>query len=70
MEQTIRRKDGIEYKRNINDLQCDKNINIRINSETLNQFKGICNKENIKYSDLIRTLIEDYIGENKNGRKK
>jgi len=70
MEQTIRRKDGIEYKRNINDLQCDKNINIRINSETLNQFKEICNKENIKYSDLIRTLIEDYIGENKNGRKK
>ena len=70
MEQTIRRKDGIEYKRNINDLQCDKNINIRINSETLNQFKEICNKENIKYSDLIRMLIEDYIGENKNGRKK
>ena len=70
MEQIIKRKDGIEYKRNINDLQCDKNINIRINSETLNQFKEICNKENIKYSDLIRTLIEDYIGESKNGRKK
>ena len=65
MKQIIKRKDGIEYERRVDDIQCDSRLNIRINSDTLNELKGICTSKGIKYSDLVRTLIEDYIGENK-----
>ena len=61
MKQIIKRKDGIEYERRINDLQCNTNINIRINKETLDEFKTICAADGAKYSDKVRTLIEDYI---------
>lgn len=63
MKQIIKRVDGIEYERRVNDIQCDTHIHIRINSDTLNELKSICTEKGIKYSDLVRTLIEDYIGE-------
>ena len=65
MKQIIKRKDGIEYERHINDLQCNTNINIRINKETLDDFKTLCANNGIKYSDKVRTLIEDYIRKEK-----
>lgn len=65
MKQIIKRKDGIEYERRVDDIQCDSRLNIRINNETLGKLKEVCANKGIKYSDLVRTLIENYIGESK-----
>ena len=70
MKQIIKRKDGIEYERRVDDIQCDSRLNIRINSDTLNELKIICTGKGIKYSDLVRTLIEEYIGEEKYGNNR
>lgn len=68
MEETITRKDGIVYVRKKNEIQQDKNLNIRINSELNTRLRDIANKLNIKYSDLVRDALESYLKEYENER--
>lgn len=43
----------------------DAKINIRVKSDIFNKFKDICEKQNVNYSKVIRSLIEEYVNENK-----
>lgn len=63
MKETITRKDGIIYTRKKNEIQQDKNLNIRINSELDNKLREIASKLNIRYSDLVRDALESYLKE-------
>lgn len=67
MEETITRKDGITYTRKKNEIQQDKNLNIRINSELDARLRDIASKLNIRYSDLVRDSLESYLKEYENG---
>ena len=68
MEETITRKDGITYTRKKNEIQQDKNLNIRINSELDARLRNIASKLNIRYSDLVRDSLESYLKEYENER--
>lgn len=43
----------------------DTNLNIRINAELKDMFIKATNKNNIKYSKVLRKFIEEYVDENK-----
>lgn len=61
MIQTITRSDGITYERRIKEGQYDTKIQIRLSSEQIEKLKEYAEKENLKYTALIRELIEDFI---------
>lgn len=61
MIQTITRSDGITYERRTKEGQYDTKIQIRLASEQVDKLKEYAEKENIKYTALIRELIEDFI---------
>jgi len=61
MKETITRCDGITYERKKNEIQQDKNLNIRINSELDAKLRKIAAELNIKYSDLVRDSLETYL---------
>lgn len=39
----------------------DDNLNVRVNSDTIEKFKEICAKENRPYTWVIREMIEAYV---------
>jgi predicted DNA binding CopG/RHH family protein len=61
MTQTITRSDGIVYERRTKKGQYDTKIQIRLTSEQVDKLKTYAEKENIKYTALIREMIEDFI---------
>ena len=61
MTQTIKRCDGVIYERRTKEGQYDTKIQIRLASEQVDKLKAYAEKENIKYTALIRELIEDFI---------
>jgi len=61
IQQTIKRKDGIEYTRERNSNEYSTHLHIRIDANTLNQIKEIAKEKEINYSDLIRKIIKEYI---------
>ena len=61
MIQTVTRSDGIVYERRTKEGQYDTKIQIRLTSEQVDKLKAYAEKENIKYTALIRELIEDFI---------
>lgn len=61
MTQTITRSDGIVYERRTKEGQYDAKIQIRLSSEQIEKLKEYAEKENLKYTALIRELIEDFI---------
>lgn len=61
MTQTITRSDGITYERRTKEGQYDAKIQIRLASEQVDKLKAYAEKENIKYTALIREMIEDFI---------
>lgn len=61
IQQTIKRKDGIEYTRERNSNEYSTHLHIRIDMNTLNQIKEIANEKGVNYSDLIRKIIKEYI---------
>lgn len=61
MTQTITRSDGITYERRTKEGQYDTKIQIRLASEQIEKLKEYAEKENLKYTALIRELIEDFI---------
>lgn len=48
----------------------DTKINIRINSKKLEQIREIAKNKNMKYNQLIRDIIDDYIAKDKTLNKK
>lgn len=64
MKQTITRKDGITYKREVTRKQIyGKNFTLRLSEK---QFKILTKKAiklNTNVTHLIRKIIEEYIGE-------
>ena len=60
-KQLITRKDGITYERNWNVKGYYTHLNIRINENTIIRLKKVANKKQVKYSDIVRNLIEDYL---------
>lgn len=48
----------------------DTKINIRISSEKLEQIREIAKNKNMKYNQLIRDIIDDYINKEKSLNKK
>ena len=64
MQQLIKRKDNITYIREVKEPNnYNQNINIRIDKETLDIFKGVAKQKGIAYSELLRDLIRDYAKE-------
>ena len=61
MTQTITRSDGIIYERRTKKGQYDTKIQIRLATDDLEKLKLYAEKENIKYTALIREMIEDFI---------
>lgn len=61
MTQTITRSDGITYERRTKKGQYDTKIQIRLATQDVEKLKEYAVKENIKYTSLIRELIEDFI---------
>lgn len=61
MTQTITRSDGITYERRTKEGQYDTKIQIRLATKQVDKLKEYAEKENIKYTALIRELIEDFI---------
>ena len=61
MKQIITRSDGITYERKQKEKQYDTKTNIRMASEDLEKLREYAKKENIKYTTLMRELIEDFI---------
>ena len=61
MKQTIVRSDGIIYERRTKEKQYDTKTNIRLSSQDLARLKAYAEKENIKYTVLMRELVEDFI---------
>lgn len=61
MTQTITRSDGITYERRTKEGQYDTKIQIRLATNDIEKLKQYAEKENLKYSALIRELIEDFI---------
>lgn len=64
MQQLIKRKDNITYIREVKEPNnYNQNINIRIDKETLDIFKGVAKQKGIAYSELLRNLMKDYAKE-------
>lgn len=61
----IKRKDGIEYYKTIKQVVYNKNINIRVEEELIENLKQIATNKDVKYQTLIRTVLENYVEENK-----
>ena len=61
MKQTITRNDGITYERRTRKVQYDTKTNIRLSSEELQRLKDYAARENVKYTSLMREIIEDFI---------
>ena len=61
MTQMITRSDGIVYERRTKTRQYDTKIQIRLATEDLEKLKAYAEMENLKYTALIRELIEDFI---------
>lgn len=61
MIQKIIRTDGIEYERKAKAKKYTTSITIRIEEKQLSLLKEKANSKGIKYSDLVRKIIEDYI---------
>ena len=61
MKQKIIRADGIEYERKIKQKKFDKVLYIRISEDELDKIKIIAKKNNIKYSELVRKIIKEYL---------
>ena len=61
MKQIITTKKGTTYERNWNVKEYYGHLHIRMDVETLNKLKDIANKKQIKYSDIVRDLIKDYL---------
>lgn len=51
-------------------INYDTKINIRISSEKLEQIREIAKNKNMKYNQLIRDIIDDYIAKEKSLSKK
>lgn len=61
MKQIITNKNGTTYERNWNVKEYYKHLNIRINENTMRKLRDIADKKQVKYSDIVRNLIEDYL---------
>ena len=48
----------------------DSNINIRINSKKLEKIREIAKNKNMKYNQIIRDIIDDYIAKEESLNKK
>lgn len=62
MKQIITTKKGTTYEREWNVKSYYSHINIRIDENALNKLRKIAKKRNLKYSDIVRDLIDEYIG--------
>lgn len=59
MKQTIVRKDGITYVREVKETkELNTFLHIRINCEELNALKEKAKKEGVEYSELARTYLK------------
>ena len=63
----IIRKDGITYYRKKRKLNCDKLLAIKWNNNSLEKFKKIANKKNVRYQILLKQVLEEYIEGELNG---
>lgn len=61
MKQIITTKNGTTYERNWDVKEYYKYLNIRINEDTMQKLRKIADKKQVKYSDIVRNLIEDYL---------
>ena len=60
-KQIITTKNGITYERNWDAKEYYKHLHIRINENTMIKLRKVADKKQIKYSDIVRNLIEDYL---------
>ena len=62
MTETIVRKDGITYTRKKRETkEYNTKLNIRVSQVLLDDIKKIAQDKNIAYSDLIRSILKDYL---------
>lgn len=51
-------------------INYDTKVNIRFNSEKLEQIREIAKNKNMKYNQLIRDIIDEYIAKEESLNKK
>lgn len=68
MKQIITTKKGTTYERNWDVKSYYSNLNIRIDTDTMCKFKKITQSKGLKYSDVLRQLIQEYIRGEANGK--
>lgn len=61
MKQIIKTKNGTTYERNWDVREYYKHLHIRISDNTMQKLRNIADKKQVKYSDIVRNLIEDYL---------
>lgn len=60
-KQVITTKNGTTYERNWDVKGYYTHLNIRINEDIMQKLRKIADKKQLKYSDIVRNLIEDYL---------
>ena len=61
MTQTITRCDGITYERRTKKIKYDTKLQIRLANNDIEKLKQYEEEHNVKYTKLVRQLIEDFI---------
>lgn len=61
MTQTITRCDGITYERRTKEIKYDSKMQIRLANKDIEKLKQYAEEHNVKYTKLVRQLIEDFI---------
>ena len=59
--ETITRSDGIVYKRKKRNNNFDCHLNIKYFKDKIEMLKKIAEKKGIKYNQMLRDLIDDFI---------
>lgn len=57
-------RNGKEIERKPKDINYDKNLNIRISSELMNNLHIIANNKEVTFARVVRTVLEEYTKKN------
>ena len=61
MKQIITTYKGTTYERERNVNSYYTHLHIRIDEDTINKIRCVADEKGVKYSDIVRNLIKDYL---------
>ena len=57
-------RNGKEIERKPKDINYDKNLNIRVSSELMNNLRSIANNKEVTFARVVRAALDEYIKKN------